>query len=185
MISVTLDTNLFILVIKQRPGYQKVKDILTAHRDGVISAVISSRAFQPDTLRMGHETKEKFHEMLSSYKIFERMPSRFRWGISVIGGVDLLSGGYTGRTPEEILEFKRISLGDPVTRPDRQPKTLDKSYNDIGDYDALYDHFCNKRDVYLTKDHRRVFSLDKRPKYISELGLVVQDPDDFVIPVLD
>ena len=94
----------------------------------------------------------------------------------------MLSGVHTDKTPEEISAFNRISGGDPITRPTRQPKSLNKEFNDIGDYDALYDHFCSKRDVFLTKDQKRVFSLDKRAKYRDELNLIIQDPDEFVIP---
>lgn len=185
MTTVTLDTNLFILVIKERPGHQRVKDILSAHKYGLLSAAISSRLSLPDTVRMHHETKEKLHKLLSNYNITEVNPAMFRWGISVSSGPDLLSGGHTARTPEEILAFRRISGGDPVTRPTRQPMSLDKEFNDIGDYDALYDHFCSKRDVFLTKDQKGVFSLDKRAKYKDQLNLIVQDPEEFDIPTMD
>ena len=185
MLSVTLDTNLFITVIQERQGHQKIRDILTAHKNGLISAGISNRLFQPDTLRMHHDTKEKLHELLSSYDIDEVIPSRFRWGISLLSGLDLMSGGHTARTAEEILAFRRISGGDPVTRPTRQPMSLDKEFNDIGDYDALYDHFCSKRDVFLTKDQKGVFSLDKRAKYKDQLNIIVQDPEEFDIPTMD
>ena len=185
MIIVTLDTNLLITVIQERQGHQKIRDILAANRRGVISAGISNRLFQPDTVRMDHETKEKLHELLSSYDITEVIPSRFRWGISLLSGLDLISGGHTARTAEEILAFRRISDGDPITRPTRQPKSLDKEFNDIGDYDALYDHFCSKRDVFLTQEKGRTFSNDKRIAYKEELGLIIQDPEDFDIPTLD
>lgn len=52
--------------------------------------------------------------------------------------------------------------------------------NRIADYDSLFDHFCARRDVFVTEDRRAPFNPQRRDRFERELGLVVRSLDEFV-----
>lgn len=170
---VTLDTNLWIDLAQLRNGHEHVLTLLEWHKVGKIQIRVSDRFLSTDTVKMtDQERKERILGIFEQYKI-NTVPSTFRFGISTLSGADLLSGGFTNRTTGEMAIFRDIALVDPSQRK------KEKSQH-VGDFDALYDHFCSYGDVFLTRDNKNIFTDDKRDRFLAELGLQVESPRNFI-----
>lgn len=173
MKTLTLDTNLSIDVRDRRPGYERILKILEWHKRDKVQIVVSNRLFEPDSSRMNAESLKLIHGILDEYSISRITPSVFRGGVSTLDGQDVLDGGSTHRTRAELDLFEQIAGRDPANRTRRVRQH-------IGDYDALCGHFSSRRDYFLTRDDKNVFSLEKRDRYLKELGLHIMSPKEFV-----
>jgi len=176
MTTVTFDTNLWIDLRDNRGSHEALEalaQILEWHRRGLLEVVSSNRLKEPDSAYMSKKGKEEIEELLREHKI-KIMPAPFRTEVSTLAGLDVLEGCETKRTKEEFAKFDEICGGDPASRKSKCTS------NDIGDYDTLRGHFAFGFDVLLTNDCKRIFSIDKRERYNSELGILIQNPEEFV-----
>jgi len=105
--------------------------------------------------------------------------SPFRVGISRVGGPDVISGPVTvKRSSDDIVKFRKLLGDEPASLP---PANVGKRLkNKIGDYDALSIHYTKGRDVFVTSDEHDYFHRARRAVYSKELGLIIQDPQEFV-----
>jgi hypothetical protein len=106
-------------------------------------------------------------------------PCYDRWNYSPWNGPDVVLGSLTDyRTGEEIALFREII---------KEPTFLNKSQvgnrlsNKIADYDALFNHFVEGRDVFITLDKSDIFAPDKRLLFKEKLGIIILSPRDFVM----
>ncbi|MFT5259008.1 MAG: hypothetical protein ACI9J2_001980 [Saprospiraceae bacterium] len=177
MEKLTLDTGLLIKAIEFKEGYESVLKICKWHADGKVLACVSNRLFNPDSVKMQDSQREKIRRLLEEYNI-EIMGNLFRLGVSPLSGKDMMSGSSTDRTEQEINEFKSIVGIDPTQLSSRSVGS--KLSNKIGDYDSLYEHFCKKRDVFLTFDGKDYFHKNHRSNYQSKLDLMILHPEEYV-----
>ena len=167
-----------LALINKEEGHEKIQNILDLCREGKIKAYVSNRIFDPDSWKMPESEKIKVKELIKEYNITIE-GSCFRWGFSRYSDRDKLSGSATTRSKQEMELFRSIAGQEPASRLTGSNKPSKDFPNKIGDYDALYDHFCSKRDVFLVIDRKKTSSDDKRKKYEGELAFFVKGPKDF------
>ena len=177
MLTVTLDTGLLLALIDGKPTAEHVKTILRWHVNGKIHACVSNRIFDPDTSRMRADQVTELSNILNSNGI-PVIGSVARFGISRLDGLDLLSGGPTTRSREEMDEFSKIVGKDPSSLSSFCVGT--RISNKIGDYDALRDHFASNRAIFITLDGKDYLHTDKRVTYWNQLHLKIMSPSEFV-----
>lgn len=164
MKKVTLDTGSFLVVLDSKPEAQIVLEILSWHKSKKIEVYVSNRIFDHDTTRMREDQVDSLSNLIESHKISVEGPV-FRSSFSISDGRDLLSGGPSLSTPEEIRHFKKLVGVDPAVQH-HSSSTLS---NKLGDYDSLKDHYCAKRDVFVTMDKKHYLAAEMRPKYAQQL----------------
>lgn len=176
MLRVTLDTCLLITFLDKKQGANLVDTILKLHLGKKIKVFVSNRIFEPDTVENKHR-QEQFEKLLRDFQI-EVEGSIFRFDLSSYDGGDVLSGGPSLRSEEEIELFTKIVGSDPTfLHKDSLGKRLS---NKLGDYDALMDHYCSKRDVFITLDTKDYLHKNKRSIYEDKLGLIIKSPEEFI-----
>ena len=166
MKKLTFDTNIWIDLRDKRIGHEDISRILKWHDQGKVQIFTSNRFYEPDSSQMQQESLKSIEDIFEKHKI-EIVPSTLRSGVSALSGRDVLGGGSTNRSREEIILFRQIAGGEP-------------SNKNLADFDFLLGHFSDGRDYFITNDERRVFSHDKRARYLDELGLKVVSPKEFV-----
>ena len=121
-------------------------------------------------------------EMGGGAEALERALRKWRWlfrlGFSRLDGLDKLSGGFTTRNPEEMANFSKIVGKDPTNLP--KSSIGNRLSNKIGDYDALRDHYADKREVFITLDTKDYLHITKRAIYFECLGLKIMSPSEFL-----
>jgi DUF2934 family protein len=173
----TVDTSVWLNWLDKKPGSEHVERILTWHSIGLVKVVGSNRIIDPDTWKMDLIQQEQLENEFKRRNI-EKIGSSARAGISRVGGLDVLGGYPSERTAEEMKSFRKIVGQDPASLP---KETVGKTiYRKIGDYDALYDHFISKRDIFITRDNKDYSHKTKRDTYWNTLGLTIQSPQEFV-----
>jgi|SRR5271157_1097619 len=172
---VTIDTCVWIEFIDNNTRAQEVAQILEWHVQGLIQVVVSNRVFDPDV--QSAENRRALTKLFSQHRI-QIVPSAFRWGFSRLSCGDVLNGLATLRSGSELEKFAKLVGREPATLPKQNIGA--KLSNKIGDYDSLRDHYRSGRDVFVTLDRRDYFAVSKREKYKRELGLIVQDPSEFI-----
>ena len=175
MKTVTLDTVCLLKVLDNSPESEALFEILSWHKLEKIKLYVSNRIFDHDTSKMRAEQIEDLNRLIESYKITVE-GSVFRSSFSMSDGRDLLSGGPSLRTSKEIHNFKKLVGEDPAIK---YPLNATLS-NKLGDYDSLKDHFCAKRDVFVTLDKKHYLATEMRPKYAQQLGLIILSPLEFI-----
>jgi len=175
MKKVTMDTGVLINILDAKPGAQDVQELLRWHKEGKIEIYVSNRVFEHDTRKMLQAQVQELQTLLKEYNIsIEGAP--FRLNFSLLSSRDLLSGGPSIRTPEEMKKFINLVGKDPSGQF-ASSKTLS---NKLGDYDSLKDHFASGRDVFLTLDKKHYLDVHKRKRYEEQLGLVILSPTEFL-----
>jgi hypothetical protein len=146
-------------------------------KDGRVSGHVSNRVFEHDTERMDECQVDQVKVVLEEHGI-PINGSSFRLDFSLIGGLDVLDGPVTERTPEEIEKFQLIVGPDPSSLP---PSAVgSRMPNKLGDYDSLFDHWLNRRDYFITLDGKDYLHVNKRQGYRDELNLLVVSPEEYV-----
>jgi hypothetical protein len=177
MVTVTLDTCLLISLLDRKDGFQNTIKLLEWHKDKKIEASVSNRLFEPDIVGMDKDQQEDLINILSKYAIVVK-GNTLRLDISTLGGKDLLSGPISLRSEDEMSKFKGIVGDDPSSLPSENVGR--RLPNKIGDYDSLFEHFCNKRDIFITSDKKDYFHTNKRKDYSAKLGLIIKSPLEFI-----
>lgn len=172
---VTVDTAVLITLIDDKPGASVVRELLKRHKDGKINLFVSNRVFEHDTRKMRVAQVEKLRALLSDHNV-EIESSGFRTDFSLLSGGDVLSGGSSERTSEEMFSFTKLVGKDPIEEYPAS-KTISRK---LGDYDSLRDHFATKKDVFLTLDTKHYLATELRQKYQKDLGLVILSPAEFL-----
>lgn len=173
--TLTLDTTVFIRAIDGKPGCEPAQRIFQLSKEGLVALVASNRVFEHDTSNMSQDSQRKLHECMQQHGV-QIDPSGHRLGFSLLDGGDVLDGGPSIRTPEEMRRFEKLVGKDP-TAEFQGNRTLG---NKLGDYDALRDHFASGRDAFITLDTKHYLAVNLRDRYARELGLVVQSPEAFL-----
>jgi hypothetical protein len=175
--AISLDTGVLILLLDGKPGSADVETIFCWHRNKKIALYVSNRVFDHDTAKMDALQVKTLRELFEKYRVPVE-GAVFRSSFSRLSGKDLLSGGVSLRTQEEMARFVSIVGCDPAVLP---PSSVGKRLsNKLGDYDSLRDHYASGRDVFITLDTKDYLSTQRRQRYVQELGLVVLDPSEFV-----
>lgn len=172
---VTLDTGILINLIDGNPGAIEVRELLKWHKDRKIKLFVSNRVFEHDTSKMRTVQVDELRALLNEHAV-EIEGASFRVDFSLLSGGDLLSGGPSGRTIDEMSSFTRL-VG---INPNEEYPTSETISNKFGDYDSLRDHFATKKDAFLTLDKRHYLAAQRRQKYEKELGLVILSPAEFL-----
>lgn len=173
---ITIDTGVLITLIdaKDRDGH--ATKILEWVKQGRVQAFVSNRILEPDAKAMRTEGQKALRDFIHENRL-RILGSVARFGVSSLDGHDLLGGGRTDRTPTELLRFKVVVGQNPTHFPSGHfGKNLS---NHIGDYDALFDHYCDKSDYFITLDSKGYLHRDKRLDYQQELGLNVVSPEEY------
>ncbi|MEW6113366.1 MAG: hypothetical protein AB1664_14640 [Thermodesulfobacteriota bacterium] len=178
-LSVTVDTSVWIHFMN---GWHHtvpcIRKMLVWHQRQFIQIFASSRVFDPDAIRMHIEQQRRLRDLFRDMKI-DLTSSPFRWGISGLGGPDVLSGPeWVERSSDDIVKLRRLLGYDPASLP--RANVGNRLMNKIGDYDALETHYTQGRDVFVTSDEHDYFNRSRRAVYAKELGLIIQDPQEFV-----
>ena len=177
LVTVTLDTGLMLSLLDRTREATAVEKILQWHLEGKVRAYVSNRIFDPDTCDMRDEQRKEMRMIIEKYDI-EIIGSGFRLGFSRLDGLDKLSGGFTTRSPEEMANFSKIVGKDPTNLP--KSSIGNRLPNKIGDYDALRDHYADKREVFITLDTKDYLHITKRAIYFECLGLKIMSPSEFL-----
>ncbi|MES2040064.1 MAG: hypothetical protein V4495_19790 [Pseudomonadota bacterium] len=172
---VTVDTAVLITLIDDKPGASVIRELFKWHKDGKINLFVSNRVFEHDTSKMRAAQVDELRALLSNHNV-EIESSGFRTDFSLLSGGDLLNGGSSTRTSEEMSSFTKLVGKDP-TEEYPSSKTISRK---LGDYDSLTDHFATNKDVFLTLDTKHYLAMALRQKYQEELGLIILSPEEFL-----
>lgn len=175
MKTATLDTGVLILALDDRPGANEVREMLQWHRDGKLGLHVSNRVFEHDTRRMRAAQVDALRTLLEEFDVAIE-GAAFRYDFSLLSGGDILSGGPSMRTLEEMARFTKLVGKDPAEEY-AASKTLS---NKLGDYDSLKGHFASGRNVFVTVDKKHYLDVHRRERYAEQLGLVILSPAEFV-----
>lgn len=182
--TITIDTNLWLNWFDHLRGIApnahagakgiQLEQLIWASISGIVSVWASNRVLCAD---VDLEDRGPLRSFLSAGRV-RIAGSSVRIGMSPIGGLDALRGRATTRSPSEIAQFRAIAGHEPASRHGFiEHKRLT---NKIGDYDSLFDHFCERRDVFITEDRGAPFNPQRRTRFEKELGLLIQSLGEFM-----
>ena len=177
LITVTVDTSTWIAWLHKHDSYDAVCEMLEWHKKKHLALWNTSRVVQ-DTAGMDSDQLDVLQNLFKDHGIgMSACP--LRWNYSKWNGPDVFPGPVTDHRPlEQIIEFRKL-IPEPTSL--HKDQIGNKLWNKLGDYDALKDHYEKNRDVFVTLDKHDIFHLTKRPLYKAKLGLIILDPDKFVI----
>jgi hypothetical protein len=170
---VTLDMGPLIHWLGQTASFRSVGRIFAWRRQGRIQLFASSRVLNVDAGGMDTATEGALRKLISDESIVIA-PSSFRINISPLSGDDVLSGPGTSRARREMEAFERIVGTSPEWSKGK------RNLNRFADYDALRDHYCAKRHVFVTIDRKGYLGAGNRRRYKEALNLLIADPEEFV-----
>lgn len=175
MLRVMLDTSVWLAFIDRDESAADAQALFNLRTQGVLEICASSRTVY-DTERMHEEQRLALSKLLEDESI--AAPAQMRWDVSRLDAGDYLGPSNGVRTEAEIAKFDRLVGRDPVALP--QTAVGNRLPNKIGDYDALREHFIRGLDAFLTLDARDILHSERRARYRTELGLVIQAPGEFL-----
>jgi len=167
--SITVDTGVWIeLLDKKSPEKSAIDaELLEECQARRVQVWASSRVLNPDSTKMRELQRVNLTNLLEEHA--QTAPSQFRFDISPFGGPD----GFQGRVGERFISV----VGES---PDGRGQFGKKLHNHIGDYDALRDHFIQRRDLFVTWDNRGFLHTDRRQAYEEQLKLRVRSPEEAI-----
>lgn len=177
MEKITIDTGVLIVLLEKITGFELIEKIIDWAESEKIMAFVSNRIFEPDTKKMRSEQVSELQEILFNAKV-KTIGSLFRFGFSTLDGYDVLSGRKTNRKPDELIKFREVVGQDPTKL--NLASVGEKLPNKIGDYDSLFDHYCELRDYFITLDTKDYLHSMKIIEYQEKLDLKIVSPKEYV-----